>query len=355
MSATGPAVAHIGGRPVGPGRPVYVIAELSANHGHDLGTALAIVEAAAEAGADAVKLQTYTADTMTIDSDAPPFRIGDGTLWAGRNLYELYEEAATPWEWHEALQARASDLGLDLFSTPFDPSAVDFLRDLGTPAMKIASFELVDLDLIRAAAATGQPLIISTGMATEAEIDDAVSAATGAGATGVILLRCNSSYPAPVEEMDLRAIPAMAERWGLPVGFSDHTLGTTAAIVAVTLGACVIEKHLTLRRADGGPDAAFSLEPGEFTAMVEAVREAEASLGAVRFGPSEHERHSLAFRRSLFVVADVAAGQRLTRDDVRAIRPGDGLPPKHLDEVVGRAAAGPIARGTPLRWDLLAD
>lgn len=355
MSATGPAVAHIGGRPVGPGRPVYVIAELSANHGHDLGTALAIVEAAAEAGADAVKLQTYTADTMTIDSDAPPFRIGDGTLWAGRNLYELYEEAATPWEWHEALQARASDLGLDLFSTPFDPSAVDFLRDLGTPAMKIASFELVDLDLIRAAAATGQPLIISTGMATEAEIDDAVSAATGAGATGVILLRCNSSYPAPVEEMDLRAIPAMAERWGVPVGFSDHTLGATAAIVAVTLGACVIEKHLTLRRADGGPDAAFSLEPGEFTAMVEAVREAEASLGAVRFGPSEHERHSLAFRRSLFVVADVAAGQRLTRDDVRAIRPGDGLPPKHLDEVVGRAAAGPIARGTPLRWDLLAD
>lgn len=355
MSATGPAVAHIGGRPVGPGHPVYVIAELSANHGHDLGTALAIVEAAAEAGADAVKLQTYTADTMTIDSDAPPFRIGDGTLWAGRNLYELYEEAATPWEWHEALQARASDLGLDLFSTPFDPSAVDFLRDLGTPAMKIASFELVDLDLIRAAAGTGQPLIISTGMATEAEIDDAVSAATGAGATGVILLRCNSSYPAPVEEMDLRAIPAMAERWGVPVGFSDHTLGTTAATVAVTLGACVIEKHLTLRRADGGPDAAFSLEPGEFTAMVEAVREAEASLGAVRFGPSEHERHSLAFRRSLFVVADVAAGQRLTRDDVRAIRPGDGLPPKHLDEVVGRAAAGPIARGTPLRWDLLAD
>ena len=355
MSATGPAVAHIGGRPVGPGHPVYVIAELSANHGHDLGTALAIVEAAAEAGADAVKLQTYTADTMTIESDAPPFRIGEGTLWAGRLLYELYQEAATPWEWHEALQARASDLGLDLFSTPFDPSAVDFLRDLGTPAMKIASFELVDLDLIRAAAATGQPLIISTGMATEAEIDDAVSAAADAGAAGVILLRCNSSYPAPVEEMDLRTIPAMAERWGVPVGFSDHTLGTTAATVAVTLGACVIEKHLTLRRADGGPDAAFSLEPGEFATMVEAVREAEASLGAVRFGPSEHERHSLAFRRSLFVVADVAAGQRLTRDDVRAIRPGDGLPPKHLDEVVGRAAAGPIARGTPLRWDLLAD
>lgn len=354
MSTPGPVV-RIGGREIGLGRPVYVIAELSANHGHDVATARAIVEAAAAAGADAVKLQTYTADTMTIDSDAPPFRIGDGTLWAGRNLYELYEEAATPWAWHAELQALATDLGLDLFSTPFDSTAVDFLGDLGTPAMKIASFELVDLDLIRAAAATGQPLIISTGMATEAEIDDAVSAATGAGAAGVILLRCNSSYPAPVEEMDLRTIPAMAERWGVPVGFSDHTLGTTAATVAVTLGARVIEKHLTLRRADGGPDAAFSLEPGEFATMVEAVREAEASLGAVRFGPSEHERHSLAFRRSLFVVADVAAGERLTRDNVRAIRPGDGLPPKHLDEVLGRVAAGPIARGTPLRWDLLAD
>ena len=354
MSAPGPVV-RIGGREVGPGRPVYVIAELSANHGHDLATAQAIVDAAAAAGADAVKLQTYTADTMTIDSDAPPFRIGDGTLWAGRNLYELYQEAATPWAWHTELQAQATDLGLDLFSTPFDSTAVDLLADLGTPAMKIASFELVDLELIRAAAATGQPLIISTGMATESEIDDAVTTATDAGATGVVLLRCNSSYPAPVGEMDLRTIPAMAERWGVPVGFSDHTLGTTAAVVAVTLGACVIEKHLTLRRADGGPDAAFSLEPREFAAMVAAVREAEASLGGVRFGPSEHERHSLAFRRSLFAVADVATGERFTRENVRAIRPGDGLPPKDLDAVVGRVAAVPIERGTPLRWDLLAD
>lgn len=254
-----PAAIRIGDRPVGPGHPVYVIAELSANHGHDLATALAIVDAAAEAGADAVKLQTYTADTMTIDSDAPPFRIGEGTLWAGRNLHELYEEAATPWAWHAELQAHAAGLDLDLFSTPFDATAVAFLAELGTPAMKVASFELVDLELIRAAAATGQPLVISTGMATEAEIDEAVAAANEAGATGLVLLRCNSSYPAPVAEMDLRTIPAMAERWGVPVGFSDHTLGTTAATVAVTLGACVIEKHLTLRRADGGPDAAFSL------------------------------------------------------------------------------------------------
>lgn len=354
MSSPAPVVA-IGDREIGPGRPVYVIAELSANHGHDLATARAIVDAAAAAGADAVKLQTYTADTMTIDSDAPPFRIGEGTLWAGRNLYELYEEATTPWAWHAELQAQAAELGLDLFSTPFDATAVDFLADLGTPAMKIASFELVDLELIRAAAATGQPLIISTGMATEAEIDEAVTTAVGAGAAGIVLLRCNSSYPAPVAEMDLRTIPAMAERWGVPVGFSDHTLGTTAATVAVSLGACVIEKHLTLRRADGGPDAAFSLEPEEFASMVAAVREAEASLGGVRFGPSEHERHSLAFRRSLFVVADVAAGERLTRENVRAIRPGDGLAPRHLDEVLGRAAGRAIERGTPLVWDLLAD
>ncbi|MCB1006611.1 MAG: pseudaminic acid synthase [Acidimicrobiales bacterium] len=348
-----PRTVALGERRVGPGEPVYVIAELSANHGHDLDTARAIVAAAAEAGADAVKLQTYTADTMTIDARTPPFVVGDGTLWAGRNLYELYQEAATPWEWHAELQAQARDLGLDLFSTPFDATAVAFLDELGTPAMKIASFELVDLELIRAAAATGQPLIVSTGMATDAEIDEAVEAAVGAGATGLVLLRCNSSYPAPPDEMDLRTIPAMARRWSVPVGFSDHTLGTTAATVAVALGASVLEKHLTLRRSDGGPDAAFSLEPGEFGAMVAAVREAEAALGGVRFGPSERERASLAFRRSLFVVADVGEGEVLTRDHVAAIRPGDGLAPKHLDAVLGRVAARPLVRGTPLDWDLL--
>lgn len=350
-----PTAVSIGDRLVGPGHPVYVIAELSANHGHDLGTAKAIVAAAADAGADAVKLQTYTADTMTIDADTPPFRIDEATLWAGRNLYDLYREAAMPWEWHGELQAMATDLGLDLFSTPFDAGAVAFLDDLGTPAMKIASFELVDHDLIRTAAATGRPLIISTGMATIEEIDEAVDAAQDAGATGLILLRCNSSYPAPLDEMDLRTIAAMGERWSVPIGFSDHTLGTTAATAAVALGASVIEKHLTLRRADGGPDAAFSLEPHEFVTLVEAVREAHASLGEVRFGPSEHERASLAFRRSLFVVADVAAGEALTRDNVRSIRPGDGLPPKHLDAVVDRIAATDIRRGTPLSWDLLAD
>ena len=350
-----PATVAVGDRLVGTGHPVYVIAELSANHRHDLGVAKAIVAAASDAGADAVKLQTYTADTMTIDADTPPFRVGAGTLWSGRNLYDLYREAAMPWEWHGELQAMANGLGLDLFSTPFDAGAVAFLDDLGTPAMKIASFELVDHELIRTAAATGRPLIMSTGMATIEEIDEAVDAAAEAGAAGVVLLRCNSAYPAPIDEMDLRTISAMGERWSVPIGFSDHSLGTTAATAAVALGASVIEKHLTLRRTDGGPDAAFSLEPHEFVALVEAVREAEAALGSVRFGPSEHERASLAFRRSLFVVADVAAGEALTRENVRAIRPGDGLAPKHLDAVVGRIALAAIPRGTPLAWDLLAE
>lgn len=345
----------LGDRVVGPGEPTYVIAELSANHHHDLDEAIQIVHAAHEAGADAVKLQTYTPDTMTIDADTPPFVIGEGTLWAGRRLYELYGEAATPWEWHQPLLDAASGLGLHLFSTPFDASAVEFLDAFDPPCFKIASFELVDLPLIREAASRGRTLIMSTGMASEAEIDDAVVTARQGGASGIVLLRCNSSYPAHADEMDLRTIPAMAERWGVPVGLSDHTLGTVTGTTAVALGACVIEKHLILRRSDGGPDAAFSLEPAEFASMVSTVRECEAALGGVRFGPSDSERNSLAFRRSLFVVEDMVAGEVFTAHNVRIIRPADGLAPQHLPEVLGKRATDAVKRGTPLDWDLIGE
>jgi N-acetylneuraminate synthase len=347
------AELDIAGRRIGDGHPAYVIAELSANHHGEYDRALELLRAAHAAGADAVKLQTYTADTMTLASDAPPFRIGEGTLWEGRNLHDLYEEAAMPWDWQPKLKAEADALGIHLFSTPFDGSALDFLEDLGVPAYKIASFEIVDLALVREVAATGRPVIISTGMANDAEIDAALTAATTAGAGGVALLRCNSAYPASAAEMDLRTIPDMVARWGVPVGLSDHTLGTTAAITAIALGACIIEKHFTLSRSEPGPDSAFSLEPNEFRLLVDAVRDAEASLGTVRYGPSPSERASLAFRRSLFVVADVAAGDVFTEENVRAIRPGDGLPPVELDRVLGKRALVDIERGTPLSWELV--
>jgi N-acetylneuraminate synthase len=341
----------IAGRPVGPGHPTYVIAEISANHGGSYERAEALVRAAAGAGADAAKLQTYTPDGMTLDIAAPPFVVGSDTLWAGRTLHDLYTEAQTPWDWHAPLQAVAREVGIHLFSAPFDLDAVRFLDDLDVPALKIASFELGDLALVRAAAATGRPLILSTGMATVDDIDEAVEAARGAGATALALLRTNSAYPAPAAEMDLRTIADMAERWDVPVGLSDHTLGTTAAVTAVALGACILEKHITLSRDEATADAAFSLEPAEFADLVTAVRDAEAAVGAVRYGPSERERASLAFRRSLFVVADVAAGEILTTESVRAIRPGGGLAPRHLDDVLGRRAARDLTRGTPLQWD----
>jgi N-acetylneuraminate synthase len=355
-AGTAPAVEPVtlGDRLIGPGEPAYVIAELSANHQGSLDIARQVVRAAARAGADAVKLQTYTADTMTIDSDRPEFLVGEETLWGGRRLHELYRDAFTPWDWYDDLQAEASEHGLDLFSTPFDETAVAFLEERRPPAYKIASFELVDLRLIERVAATGRPMIMSTGMASAEEIDDAVGTARRAGARDIVLLRCNSGYPAPPAEMDLATIPDMASRWEVPVGLSDHTLGTTAAVAAVAIGATVVEKHLTLDRDAGGPDAAFSLEPDEFALMVTAVREAEAALGTVRYGPAEREAASLAFRRSLFVVADVSAGEILTEASVRSIRPGHGLAPRHLDAVLGRVAAGPIERGTPLSWDLLA-
>jgi N-acetylneuraminate synthase len=344
---------RIGDREIGPDAPTFVIAELSGNHHQQLDEAIALVRAAADAGADAVKLQHYTPDTLTIDAPTPPFRVGAGTLWEGRTLYDLYREAMTPWEWYAPLREVADEHGLILFSTPFDRTAVDFLVEQGTPAFKVASFELVDLELISTVASHGLPLIMSTGMATVDEIDEAVRTATDAGATQIALLRCNSSYPAPVEEMDLATIADMRQRWPVVVGLSDHTLDHTAAVVSVALGGRIIEKHVTLDRGDGGPDAAFSLEPHELRRLVELVREAEGSLGGVRYGPSESEQASVPFRRSIFSVADIAEGDTLDRDNIRVIRPGAGLAPRELPQVLGRQAATDIPRGTPLSWDLV--
>lgn len=345
---------RIGDHLVGPDNPPYVIAELSANHMGSLDRALELVGIAKHAGADAVKLQTYTPESMTLDSNDTPFVVGPGTLWAGRSLFDLYSEAALPWDWHEPIIREARRLEIACFSTPFDRAAVEFLDAVDVPALKIASFELVDLDLIRCAAKTGRPLIMSTGMASASEIDEALDAARMSGATEVILLRCNSSYPAPGNEMDLRTIPDMARRWNVPIGLSDHTMGTTAAVAGVALGACVIEKHFTLSRAEGGPDSAFSLEPDELADLVEAVHATWDMLGNIRYGPSPAEESSLGFRRSLFVVKDVAAGSPITEDNVRAIRPGHGLMPRELEGVLGRRVTRDIPRGTPLSWDLVA-
>lgn len=342
----------INGRAIGENEPTYIIAEMSANHGQDFEQALAIIRAIKDAGADAVKLQTYTPDTLTIDSDAPPFRI-EGTIWNGRRLYDLYGEAYTPWEWHAALQRAASDLGLDLFSTPFDHTAVDFLEQLGMPAYKIASFEIVDLALIRRIAQLGKPIIMSTGMASLAEIEEAVATARNAGAGEIALLKCTSAYPSPAEDMHLRTIPHLAAMFGAPVGLSDHTLGTAVPVAAVALGACIIEKHFTLSRAIPGPDSTFSLEPHEFKQMAEAIRTAEVALGHISYGVSENERRSRVFRRSLFVVRDVQAGEVFSTENVRSIRPGHGLLPRYLDEVLERRATCDIARGTPLDWSLV--
>jgi len=344
----------IAGRRVGPGEPAYVIAELSANHGHDLAQAERTVRAAAGAGADAIKLQTYTPDTLTIDCDNEHFRIGEGTIWEGRTLYDLYGEAYLPWEWHGRLFEVAAEVGLACFSTPFDATAVEFLETLHTPAYKIASFEIVDLPLIARVAATGKPMIISTGMASLAEIDDAVRTARTAGATQIALLKCTSAYPSPAAAMHLRTIPQLARTFGTPVGLSDHTLGGTVPVAAVALGATIIEKHFTLSRSLGGPDAEFSLEPAEFCAMVEGIRTASAALGSVRFGAGVAEEGSRIFRRSLFVVENVRAGEPLTARNVRSIRPGNGLPPRHLDDVLGRRASRDLARGTPLEWSHVA-
>ncbi|MBI4416889.1 MAG: pseudaminic acid synthase [Euryarchaeota archaeon] len=344
---------EIAGRAIGPGKPVYLVAELSANHRHSYDEAVKLVRAAKASGADAVKLQTYTPDTITLKSDAEPFRHGAGSLWEGRTLYDLYEEAYMPWEWQPRLQVVAHELGLHLFSSPFDETAVDFLEGMGVPAYKIASFEIVDLPLIEKIARTGKPMLISTGMATYEEIDEAVRAARSARATQIALLKCTSAYPAPPEEVNLRTIPDLANAFGLPVGLSDHTLGIAVPVAAVSLGACIVEKHFTLSRDVATPDSAFSLEPGEFRAMVDAIRTAENALGTVHFGVTAQESKSRAFRPSLFVVEDVRAGEPFTERNVRSIRPGSGLPPKYLKDVLGRRAATDIPRGTPLDWTLV--
>lgn len=344
---------QIAGRRIGPGEPVYVIAEMSANHLGDYDYAAQIVRAAADAGADAVKLQTYTADTITIDVDSPLFkeRTG-GTLWDGRGLYDLYQEGSMPWDWQPKLKALADELGIHLFSAPFDHSAVDFLEaEVHPPAYKVASFEIVDIPLIRTMAATGKPLLISTGMSTKEEIQEAIDAARGAGATQILVLKCTSAYPAAPNEMNLATIPQMMRDFGVPVGLSDHTLGIAAPVAAVALGACLVEKHFTIARADGGPDGAFSLEPAELKQMIDAIRVAEQAVGSAAYGPGTTESGSRAFRRSLFVVEDVKAGEALTERTVRSIRPGDGLHPRHYDEVLGRIAKRDLPRGTPLRFE----
>lgn len=346
----------IAGRKVGLEHPPFVIAEMSGNHNHSLDRALALVDAAADAGAHALKLQTYTADTMTLPLKSEGFVIDDpNSLWAGRSLYDLYEEAHTPWDWHGPIFERARERGMIPFSTPFDDTAVDFLESLDVACYKIASFEMTDVNLVRKVAATGKPMIVSTGMASVAEIAETVEAARGAGARDIVLLKCTSAYPSTPEDANLLTIPNLRQTFGCEAGLSDHTMGLGVAVASVVLGATVIEKHFTLRRADGGVDSAFSLEPEELAALVVESERAWQSLGEVNYGTSSaQETKSLAFRRSLYIARDVAAGAALTKDDVRAIRPGYGLAPKHLDAVIGRKAAQDMPAGTPLSWSLLA-
>lgn len=340
----------IAGRTIGHDHPPYVICELSGNHNGSLERALLMIEEAAKTGCDAIKVQTYTPDTLTIDCDKPDFKI-QGGLWDGRALYELYEEAHTPFEWHEAMFAKAAELGVTLFSTPFDETAADLLDDLGAPAFKIASFEAVDLALIAHVARKGKPMIISTGLANLSEIEMAVRTARENGCTELILLHCISSYPAPSDESNLRTIPHLGEAFNVVPGLSDHTHGTATSVAAIALGARVIEKHFTLARADGGPDSAFSLEPDEFTRLCEDCHNAWVSLGGVSYKTKPAEQGNIIFRRSLYAVADIPAGAALTPQNIRSIRPGYGLSPQHLPTVLGKTARIDIPRGTPLDWD----
>ena len=342
----------IAGRAIGPNEPPFVIAEVSANHLGRIDRALETIEAAAKCGADAIKIQTYTADTITIDHDGPGFVI-EGGLWDGRSLYELYQEAQTPFEWHAELFAKAKELGVPLFSTPFDHTAVDLLQDLNAPAYKIASFEVTDLPLIARVAQTGKPMIMSTGMANLAEIHDAVRTARENGVGGLAILHCLSSYPAPIDQADLRTVPHIGEAFGAIPGLSDHTPGTACSVAAVALGARVIEKHFTLSRNDGGPDSAFSLEPDEFTRLVEDCHNAHAALGRVRYDLAGCERGSITFRRSLYVVKDIAEGELMTPDNIRSIRPGHGLAPKFWSDIINKRASKALKRGDPLAMDMV--
>lgn len=345
---------QIAGRVIGTKHPPYIIAEMSANHNGSLDRALAIIKAAKDAGADAIKLQTYTADSMTLNVDHPRFRVKGNNPWDGEHLYDLYAKASTPWEWHSDLFAYGKELGIAVFSSPFDGAAVDLLKALDAPAYKIASFELVDLELIKLCAETGRPLIMSTGMASIVEISEAVQAAKDAGAKDIILLKCTSAYPAPPEDINLATIPHLAQAFGVQAGLSDHTMGVGVSVAATVLGATVIEKHFTLARSDGGVDSTFSLEPLELAQLVSETRNAHAALGRVCYVQGDIETSFKKYRRSLFFVRDMAAGQKITKEDVRALRPGDGLAPKFITSVIGRTTSSDIAKGTPVSWENLA-
>ena len=339
---------------VGAEHPPFIIAEMSGNHNQSLEVALELVEAAANTGANALKIQTYTPDTMTLDLDVNEFHITDpSSLWMGKSLYKLYGEAYTPWEWHQPIFQRARKLGLIIFSTPFDDTAVDLLEELGAPCYKIASFENTDLPLIRRVAATGKPVIISTGMASIAELDDAVRAARESGCKDLVLLKCTSTYPSSPNNTNLLTIPHMREMFDCEIGLSDHTMGIGVSIASVALGATVIEKHFTLNRRDGGVDSTFSMEPAEMTQLVAETKQAWQALGKISYGATKDEKKSLIFRRSLYVVQDLKAGDILTTGNVRAIRPGLGLSPKYLDQVLGKASKQDVKRGTPLGWEMM--
>lgn len=344
----------IGKRTVGEGSPAFIIAEMSGNHAGSIENALKIVRAASKAGADCIKIQTYTADTITIDCDNEYFRIGDGT-WKGENLYSLYQKAYTPWEWQPEIFEEAKKEGLEFFSTPFDFTSVDFLEDMGVTFYKIASFELVDIPLIKYVAKTGKPIIMSTGMATLEEIEEAVEAVKSCKNDNLALLRCASAYPAVTDEMNLRTMIDMKERFNIPVGLSDHSMGSVGAVTSVALGGSIIEKHFCLSREIENPDSSFSMEPSEFEAMVRDVRQAELSLGRVSYGPTKQEESNLKFRRSLFAVEDIPEGGIITNGNIRSIRPADGMAPKYYEELMGKHTNCEIKRGTPLREDMIAE
>lgn len=344
---------RIDNRTIGEGCPVFIIAELSANHNQDFNVAVKTIEAVKESGADAVKLQTYTPDTITLDCDNEYFKIRQGTLWDGKTLYQLYKEAYTPWEWQPRLKEIAEGLGLICFSSPFDKSAVDFLEQMKVPAYKIASFEITDIPLIEYTASKGKPVIMSTGIAMLEDIEEAIKACKRMGNNQIALLKCTSAYPAPLEDMNLRTIPDIADKFKTIVGLSDHTSGFSVAAAAVALGAKIIEKHFILDRKIGGPDAAFSLEPIEFKAMVDAVRDVEKAMGKVSYELTEKTKKSRDFSRSLFIIKDIKAGEALTEENVSSIRPGFGLHPKFMKDIIGKKAKTDIKRGTPLNWHLI--
>jgi N-acetylneuraminate synthase len=341
-------------RSIGPGHPCYIIAELSANHGNDFDLTVQTIQAMKEAGADAVKVQTYTADTITLNCDRDPFVVRGGTLWDGRTLHELYEEASLPWEWQPKLQKIALDLGMDFFSSPFDATAVDFLEAMNVPVHKVASFELVDIPLLRKIASTRKPIIMSIGMATLEEVEEAITTLRDANSGPVVMLKCTSAYPADPMEMNLRTMLDMAQRFDVPIGLSDHTMGHTVPVAAVALGACVVEKHFVLSRSQPGPDSSFSMEPQEFREMVAAIRIVEQALGKVSYEPSAKDLKMRAFRRSLFIAADLQAGEAFTEKNLRSVRPANGLHSRHLRELIGKKAATDLKLGTPLQWEHVA-